>query len=457
MIVFIEIFDEILTECIQFPMTKPQPLLPHQSLMQQNEFRSKCQDFIMHYNFEWNGVTKLHHNDGNGSTYTNDKHRAKKVNDSLRECLLKCKNLLINANKQYMLPMIANINIKTELRHSFNYKSNIIKNNNLINNNYNFMKNENDAININDGINMNGFVCLEPCDIYGGTSCSRSCSKNIKNITNRNINNGCNYIFQQQQQQQTAPQPQPQIQPQIQQLPIINNINNNNNDIVSLLQIINHNQNIQSHQQQFVNNNNNNNNQIEQQRPQILRLSRPLTTPTPSTTTTFTPISGYNPVHNRSNFNISSQSRYNPLLPLTPINMNSLNMNSINVNGMNINGLNNNINANITTNNNNNCNFVVTPNHLNSNLSTVTHNSNMFMNNNLIMNNNNNNNINNASNQITNSITNSVTNSISFTPSIDVNLTDTNNLLSALSQIPSALHPYISVNIHIHNNDDQKL
>eukprot|EP01084_Bolivina_argentea_P218677 371049_1 len=50
--IFIEIFDAILTENIQFPMCRSQPLLLYQSLIQSNKFKNKCKDFLVNYNIQ---------------------------------------------------------------------------------------------------------------------------------------------------------------------------------------------------------------------------------------------------------------------------------------------------------------------------------------------------------------------------------------------------------------------
>ena len=53
MTLFIEIFERILAEPVQFPRTKLQPLLPHQSLMQPNRFKKASEQFTLIYNTRW--------------------------------------------------------------------------------------------------------------------------------------------------------------------------------------------------------------------------------------------------------------------------------------------------------------------------------------------------------------------------------------------------------------------
>lgn len=53
MILFIDIFERILNEPVQFPRTKLQPLLPHQALMQPNRFKKASEQFTLIYNIRW--------------------------------------------------------------------------------------------------------------------------------------------------------------------------------------------------------------------------------------------------------------------------------------------------------------------------------------------------------------------------------------------------------------------
>ena len=53
MVLFVEIFERIMSESVQFPRTKLQPLLPHQALMQPNRFKKGCERFTLCYGVRW--------------------------------------------------------------------------------------------------------------------------------------------------------------------------------------------------------------------------------------------------------------------------------------------------------------------------------------------------------------------------------------------------------------------
>ncbi len=50
---FVAILERILSESVQFPRTKLQPLLPHQALMQPNRFKKGCERLTWCYGVEW--------------------------------------------------------------------------------------------------------------------------------------------------------------------------------------------------------------------------------------------------------------------------------------------------------------------------------------------------------------------------------------------------------------------
>ena len=57
MVIYIDIVERILNEPVHFPRTKLQPLLPHQTLMQPNEFKKACQRFTTYYSTKWGSST----------------------------------------------------------------------------------------------------------------------------------------------------------------------------------------------------------------------------------------------------------------------------------------------------------------------------------------------------------------------------------------------------------------
>eukprot|EP01084_Bolivina_argentea_P288715 495589_1 len=85
MIIFIELFTNILNETIQFKKTKCQPLIPYQTLMIQNRFKSYCRKFAQHYNIKWDLGNVLPTKISN--VYQKDKCRSKKTSDSFIKIL----------------------------------------------------------------------------------------------------------------------------------------------------------------------------------------------------------------------------------------------------------------------------------------------------------------------------------------------------------------------------------
>ena len=508
--VFMEIFEEILTECIKFPMKKPQPLIPHHTLMQPNQFSSKCKDFIMHYNIEWNGMVKLHQNSGNGLIYTNDKHRAKKVNDSLREALLKCKNVLLNAKQQYTLPILANLKyhhhqqqdhyqhftaMNNGLSQNLVYAcaSNInninVKHEQLPNTNLRRMNNHTNSNNLvmmnhmvptksEDGMNVGRSVCLPSSDI-----CNR-------NINHHNINNGRQHHSSLAPSHQITANnavPITETNPINKSVPILGKMNHINNvqvnnttnvnmnmnmnmnsngctsdhqtqqDILSLLQLLrnnsngNGNANINTNTNTNVNvngsinsmNNMNNMNNMKIMNVNNGGMSKVNAAITPYHLYINTDINR----HSSSNINLSAESRYSPLGAFTPTTITGVSASTpqiMHANNHNImvtpNKCSTRIQNNICTNTNGMITQLQNENQ-SANINSINTNcTNTFRSNTTHHNNNNNNN-------------NCTNNNNGVQPQITLNFHDT-NIHSALSQIPSSLLPYISLNIHIHNKEE---
>ena len=53
--VFVDIFDEILHCKIQFPQTRAQPIIPHQSFIQPNKFKYSSIDLLKAHGIHWTG------------------------------------------------------------------------------------------------------------------------------------------------------------------------------------------------------------------------------------------------------------------------------------------------------------------------------------------------------------------------------------------------------------------
>ena len=81
-VLFIDIFLQILSETVQFPRTKLQPLMPHQALMQTNEFKKACKQFTSYYDMEWTAE----------NYEKRDRDRAKKTHLSFKQCLERIKD-----------------------------------------------------------------------------------------------------------------------------------------------------------------------------------------------------------------------------------------------------------------------------------------------------------------------------------------------------------------------------
>ena len=88
---FISIFLLIIDGKITFQRTKAQPLMPYQTLIQPNNFRKKCKEFVSFYDIPWNhnsiSPSKIHRK------YQKDKLRSSKIFNSFINCLksIQCK------------------------------------------------------------------------------------------------------------------------------------------------------------------------------------------------------------------------------------------------------------------------------------------------------------------------------------------------------------------------------
>ena len=100
MCVFIDILVTIFESEIKFANTKSWPLLPYQTLMQRNLFKTECMEFIKHYNISWNSSKicpdKVKHE------YVRDKNRSQKIFESFIQCLLEIKQKLLSPNPSNM-------------------------------------------------------------------------------------------------------------------------------------------------------------------------------------------------------------------------------------------------------------------------------------------------------------------------------------------------------------------
>eukprot|EP01084_Bolivina_argentea_P210469 358220_1 len=92
MIIFIEIFSSILKETIQFKKTKCQPIIPHQTLLVHNTFKSYCIQLVQHFDTIWDladiSPCKI------SNVYQKDKDRSKKTSDSFVKTLMNIHNKL---------------------------------------------------------------------------------------------------------------------------------------------------------------------------------------------------------------------------------------------------------------------------------------------------------------------------------------------------------------------------
>ena len=76
--IFVDIFDEILQAKIQFPQTRAQPIIPHQSFIQPNKFKYSSMDLLKANGIHWNGKNL---DDMNGSESNLNLHSRSIINN----------------------------------------------------------------------------------------------------------------------------------------------------------------------------------------------------------------------------------------------------------------------------------------------------------------------------------------------------------------------------------------
>ena len=99
---FVDIFDEILHAKIQFPQTRAQPIIPHQSFIQPNKFKYSSMDLLRINGIQWNGKyiepislqLPSTNTEARASYYVKDKDRSLKVNNSFMDSLSSLKQRL---------------------------------------------------------------------------------------------------------------------------------------------------------------------------------------------------------------------------------------------------------------------------------------------------------------------------------------------------------------------------
>ena len=100
---FISILISILESKIKFPRTKEQPLLPNQTLMQPNKFKTIFIQFLNHFNvqFDANNVSPTRLN----KVYKNDKQRSNKISKLFIDSLYQIKHKMetIENNDKFIL------------------------------------------------------------------------------------------------------------------------------------------------------------------------------------------------------------------------------------------------------------------------------------------------------------------------------------------------------------------
>ena len=164
MLLFVDILL-ILFDCdIHFARTKSQPLIPYQSVIQPNSFKSQCKNFIEFYDIKWDQTeiipSKINR------IYQKDKKRSKKIYDTFIESLKKLQKFFLNNSNPnkisfpfYQINSINNIN------------NNYIHNNHY-NNNYNLYQLQKNIL--KNEPKKTGFAC-----------CNLQKFQNNKNCRNR--------------------------------------------------------------------------------------------------------------------------------------------------------------------------------------------------------------------------------------------------------------------------------
>ena len=67
-----EIFDEILHAKIQFPQTRAQPIIPHQSFIQPNKFKYSSIDLLKSHGIHWTGKNIVSSDDDRNNSPNDD-------------------------------------------------------------------------------------------------------------------------------------------------------------------------------------------------------------------------------------------------------------------------------------------------------------------------------------------------------------------------------------------------
>ena len=185
---FISILISILISKIKFPRTKEQPLLPNQTLMQPNKFKTIFIQFLNHFNvqFDSNNVSPTRLN----KVYKNDKQRSNKISKLFVSSLQEIKNNLFNKQNLKLFTEQTALEISKKLSTSSTSKSSVTpstinnKNNNK-NRNYHIQSNKNikklhptfNSFNIEQEIKNNDDINI---------SISNSNNNNNNNINNNN-------------------------------------------------------------------------------------------------------------------------------------------------------------------------------------------------------------------------------------------------------------------------------
>ena len=160
MCLFIDILLIIFDCDIQFARTKSQPLIPYQSVIQPNSFKSQCKHFIEFYDIIWDQTdiipSKINR------IYQKDKKRSKKIYDTFIESLKKLQILFLK-NKSYPFYKINSMN---------NINNNYINNDKCIN-----IKNE-------TKYGLNNFENKENCQIKHNLNDSPMTFNSTNSISN---------------------------------------------------------------------------------------------------------------------------------------------------------------------------------------------------------------------------------------------------------------------------------
>eukprot|EP01084_Bolivina_argentea_P154011 268493_1 len=165
MCLFVETLLVIFDENINFARTKSQPLIPFQSLIQPNCFKSECKNFIQFYGIKWDQKhiipAKINR------IYQKDKTRSKKIYDTFITSLNNLKQLFISKH-------LPSVNFYSLNKNLLSISNNIsIKNDQNINSNSNHQ------------------MSLSECNDISTTNNIGNFSRNVKdqNVYNTNVSN----------------------------------------------------------------------------------------------------------------------------------------------------------------------------------------------------------------------------------------------------------------------------